>query len=142
MAAATAVVSILGGCNSGSHPASAGEQKEQVVSYTTVPLDQYQRSDLQRFGLDHMANGTIGDIAMVVTPQPPNTPRGKLLVAVQYGECGHTLGRARVVGDTLVIEKNSPKGGGDCGGTERTSGLLVTLPKDAMVKAARIEPTS
>lgn len=142
----------LAGCADGEQrtgASNAGEAQQpaatgtQDVEYTMAALDDFQHTALSQFALSRMSNGVVPDVAMVVSPQPPGVPAGKLLVGVRYDECGHTLGRATITDGVLVIEKRPPpdRGATGCGGTTMAVGVLVTLPPDTTVNAARVEPT-
>lgn len=109
-----------------------------------MPLTDLQVQALTNQALSlRSADSVPSDLAMVASPQPPDAPPATLLIAVSYGSCGDTLGRARLVGDTLVVEKRPPpeSGSGTCPDRIELAGLLVTVPRGATVKAARLEPT-
>lgn len=139
--AVLAAAFAVGGCNQGEKVDTSHPSEPQEVEYRFAPLDDIQATALSQFALTKMSDGVVPDVAMVVTPQPRDIPPGKLLVAVKYGECGHSLGRATIADDTLVVEKRPPKDGDRgtvCGGTDMSVGILVTLPPKTSVTTATV----
>jgi hypothetical protein len=137
------VVALLasGACQRG----KASHAATDDLRYRLVPMTGQQASALSQFAHRQMTGGVDpADVAMVVSPQPADTPKGKLLLAVRYSSCGHSLGRVVLTDGTLVIEKNPPRdaGSGLCGGRNELTGMLVTLPRKATVRVARVQPAS
>lgn len=130
------------GCGGGG--ASGDSDGQRAVTYTRVALTAEQGGALTRYAGSQMRDGKIpSDVALIVSPQPADVPAGKLLVALEYGSCGHSLGEARLDATTLVIDKLPPKDPGTiCGGIGERTGILVTVPKQTTIREARINPIS
>jgi len=132
----------LGGpaCVKGGSASNTDQAGDQAVEYRRVQLSSQQSGALTDLALSRMTQGRVPeDVAMVVTPQPADLPKGTVLVAVQFGSCGHSLGRARIENRTLVIEKERPDGAGPCAGMIEFAGLVVSTPADATIEDARVE---
>ncbi|MDQ1436500.1 MAG: hypothetical protein QOK43_129 [Acidimicrobiaceae bacterium] len=139
------LVSLAGCSDDDSKPAAkTGSAETTPVTYELAPLSVDQMDALTQFARSQMDKGRVPeDVAMVASPQPSDLPPGKVLVAVEYANCGTTkLGSANLKGSVLNVQIEEPPGGNTgspCAGTVDTTALRVSLPENAAVTSVTLQ---